>query len=359
MRKIRIGNTIEINWEVFMGEGDDMTPYDLTGKNITIYLTNAFGRVRIEDYTTDGNVLRFTWEGKDQKHVGIYQMTLVENEGQDDMRTLDENDALELVRCSCMEDDEENNVEEVELSSKFDALKIYPIVPEIGDNGNWFIEGEDTGQPARGEKGEVAEIAYVYFDVDGKMDLNCSVVAGDSSLEEGFGVSDDGYLTLDPSVNGVTGNSPSSSAAGFTNLVEVESWEYEEGKAYFPANKFEQATSGNCSVLYHGFIYHALTVSGRAIIFSTACIPNAGNVKELDIHQFAVNVDTREVVEHYESISPISNAPYVENLDEDTAFLLTTNDGVAKIPVLSLLGELVNMIIELDNRVTELEGKIN
>jgi hypothetical protein len=197
MRKIRIGNTIEINWEVFMGEGDDMTPYDLTGKNITIYLTNAFGRVRIEDYTTDGNVLRFTWEGKDQKHVGIYQMTLVENEGQDDMRTLDENDALELVRCSCMEDDEENNVEEVELSSKFDALKIYPIVPEIGENGNWFIEGKDTGKPARGEAGSAVEIAYVSFNVNGLMELVMNYSYEDEVTIPDFSLDEDGYLTLE------------------------------------------------------------------------------------------------------------------------------------------------------------------
>ncbi len=28
------------------------------------------------------------------------------------------------------------------------------FVVEIGENGNWFIDGVDTGKPARGEKGE-------------------------------------------------------------------------------------------------------------------------------------------------------------------------------------------------------------
>lgn len=28
-----------------------------------------------------------------------------------------------------------------------------PVIPEIGDNGNWFINGEDTGKPSRGEQG--------------------------------------------------------------------------------------------------------------------------------------------------------------------------------------------------------------
>lgn len=28
------------------------------------------------------------------------------------------------------------------------------VTPEIGENGNWFVGGEDTGKPSRGEKGE-------------------------------------------------------------------------------------------------------------------------------------------------------------------------------------------------------------
>ena len=28
------------------------------------------------------------------------------------------------------------------------------VTPNIGDNGNWYINGEDTGKPARGPQGE-------------------------------------------------------------------------------------------------------------------------------------------------------------------------------------------------------------
>lgn len=31
------------------------------------------------------------------------------------------------------------------------------ITPIIGDNGNWFIDTQDTGYPSRGEKGEIGE----------------------------------------------------------------------------------------------------------------------------------------------------------------------------------------------------------
>lgn len=349
-----------MNWEVFIGDGEDIAPYDLTGKDLSVYLVNAFCRIKVENFTTNGNILMFTWEGKDQRYAGTYQLTLIENEGKEDMHTLDESDAFELVRCSCMEEeDNDDNVEEVTLSSRFDVLRVYPIVPEIGENGNWIVDGEDTGQPARGERGEIAEIAYVYFDVDGSMDLNCSIVAGDSSLERGFGLSDDGYLTLDGTVDGVTGNSPSTSVASFENLLEVSAWEYDgNGKKYFPEDKFEQAINGLCSVLYKGVIYHAVLAENRMVIFSSYYIPDA-HLRYKNVYQFAVNIDTREVMENSETLPPLEESPLTENLDENTSFLLATGEGVRTIPVMGLLGELVNIILDLQNRVSELEQKIN
>jgi hypothetical protein len=198
MKKIRIGNTLELNWEVFIGEGEDIVPYDLTGKDLSVYLINAFCRTKVENFTTNGNILMFTWEGKDQRYAGMYQLTLIENEGKEDMRTLDESDAFELVRCSCMEDeDNEGAVEEVTLSSKFEALRLYPIVPEIGENGNWFIEGKDTGKPARGEGGSAVEIAYVSFNVNGLMELVMNYSYEDEVTIPDFSLDEDGYLTLE------------------------------------------------------------------------------------------------------------------------------------------------------------------
>ena len=39
-------------------------------------------------------------------------------------------------------------------------------VVEIGENGNWFIDGVDTGKPARGEKGETGATAVSYTHLD-------------------------------------------------------------------------------------------------------------------------------------------------------------------------------------------------
>ena len=142
MKRIRLGNTIDIVWEIFLGKDKDKGKYDLTGKKLTIYLVSAFDRIKISDFTTEFNVLRFTFEGKDQKHAGRYQLTFVENEGGDNTRTLNLCDAFELVSSSCKETDD---LSEITLTSSFDALRIYPIVPQVGPNGNWWVDGVDTG----------------------------------------------------------------------------------------------------------------------------------------------------------------------------------------------------------------------
>lgn len=155
MEKVRIGNTIALSWEIFITENGKTLPYDLSGKNISVYLVNAFGRVKIDKFFVEGNLLSFSWEGSEQKHAGVYQMTLIENEGESSMHTLDKCDAFELVRCSCFEEDDDNDiVKDVELSSTLDLTRIYPIIPQIGENGNWWVDGKDTGKPSRGEKGE-------------------------------------------------------------------------------------------------------------------------------------------------------------------------------------------------------------
>lgn len=116
MDKIRKGNDIEILWAIYAGSGINEAPYDLTGRNLTLYLKSQFGSSKVEDFETDGHVLRFVFYGKDQKHTGSYSFTLVENEGLVDMHTVDECNAFRIVDRSCLADnDPEGRVECVHL----------------------------------------------------------------------------------------------------------------------------------------------------------------------------------------------------------------------------------------------------
>lgn len=101
MEKIRKGNDIEIQWAIYVGKGFNEVPYDLTGKNLTLYLKDSFGLIEVEDYSVQGNIISFVFWGKDQKRTCIYSITLVENEGMEGMHTVDECEAFSLVNHSC------------------------------------------------------------------------------------------------------------------------------------------------------------------------------------------------------------------------------------------------------------------
>ena len=116
MEKIRKGNDIEVQWAIYAGYGINEAPYDLTGRNLTLYLRNQFGRQEVYEYTIDKHIIRFMYWGKDQKQTGTYSIELVENEGREGMHTVDECDAFTLVNHSCQTGgDSEGRVECIHL----------------------------------------------------------------------------------------------------------------------------------------------------------------------------------------------------------------------------------------------------
>lgn len=102
-QRIRIGKDFMIRWRIFRYEEGALVPYDCTGKDLTLCLDSPYTRTKIEGYTVDGNLIEWTFKGKDQKSVGAYRLVLVENQGKDGMLTVDTCDAFELVAHSCEE----------------------------------------------------------------------------------------------------------------------------------------------------------------------------------------------------------------------------------------------------------------
>lgn len=141
MEKIRKGNDIEVQWAIYAGYGINEAPYDLTGRNLTLYLRNQFGRHEVYEYTVDKHVIRFMYWGKDQKQTGTYSIELVENEGREGMHTVDECDAFTLVNHSCQTGgDSEGRVECIHL--QFRANMGISIPAGGGDAPS--IEVDDT-----------------------------------------------------------------------------------------------------------------------------------------------------------------------------------------------------------------------
>ncbi len=103
MYKLRVGNDINIQWRILR----DGTPEDFAGKELRLLMRGTSQTIEVTGYTIEDNVLKWTYLGKDQKGPSTFTFTLIENEGKEDMFTIDKCDVLRLVSCSCQADDDD------------------------------------------------------------------------------------------------------------------------------------------------------------------------------------------------------------------------------------------------------------
>ncbi len=152
MEKIRKGNDIIVLWKIYAVSGGTERPYDLSGRNLTLYLRSPFGKEKVQSYSIEANAIRFTFYGKDQVHTGEYTLTLVENEGRENMQTVDECKAFALVLCSCdAGGDKESKVEVTTLELRT-QMQVGLVGPK-GDKGDKGDQGPVGPQGPQGEQG--------------------------------------------------------------------------------------------------------------------------------------------------------------------------------------------------------------
>ena len=129
MKRIRKGNDILVTWSIF--DKGTKLPYDLTGRDITLYVRRRnSNEVKQTSFRIEENRVIWLFLGKEQIDVGIYSLKLVENDGKDDMRTVDVCDVFNLVShsCQCSSDDDENvKTESIELSGE-----VTPVTGGVG-----------------------------------------------------------------------------------------------------------------------------------------------------------------------------------------------------------------------------------
>ena len=161
MNRYRIGFDMTVLWAVH--ERDCVTPYNLTDKEVRLFMTHNRGREEVDVVKThlpDGsvnNVVQWFWPAYRQRVLGPYTLTLeiLTSAGKRTIRK-DVCEAFEMVGRDCMASDDggEANINEggvITLASSLDIYRISPIIPQIGENGNWWVDGEDTGRPSKGE----------------------------------------------------------------------------------------------------------------------------------------------------------------------------------------------------------------
>ena len=132
MDKIRIGKDFNVLWSIYKKENGVRVPYDLEGRNLQLSYNTPFSSKEITDFSVRGNVIEWTFFGKDQIRSAVYTLLLVENKGKEGMVTVDRADAFQLVSRSAQENIDGSSdvvIEVVELDSN---VELAPTVVYVG-----------------------------------------------------------------------------------------------------------------------------------------------------------------------------------------------------------------------------------
>ena len=182
--KTRIGKDFNVIWSVFKIVNGQRQPYELEGKNVMLILVSPYGsQAPVEGWTAIGNVVQWTFRGKDQKFVGTYRLILVENAGSYGMVTVDSCDAFALVAHSCEESGGDAStvvIESIQLESE---VTLAPLRGPQGEQGpvgpagpsyddteiqNKLTELSEEIKETYGDYEENAEYIKAYTDGEGK-----------------------------------------------------------------------------------------------------------------------------------------------------------------------------------------------
>ena len=236
-RNVRIGKDFTIRWSIYSKEDGVRHPYDLTGRSLILKIRNAFGTNKVDGFSVSGNILTWAFRGKDQKHTGDYTLILVENDGQDNMVTVDTCEAFTLVAHSCKENIDNSSdivIDTVELESDILLSPYnYPTPDsELSETSENYVMNKTITAEMK-KKADTAAVEAVSKDLAGKAtkaevkklqdDLAGKVSADDVPVRRGKGNSSvvirmtDAYLQSDSEADGAF-----SSALGRNNSSSAE-----------------------------------------------------------------------------------------------------------------------------------------
>ena len=200
MGRYRIGNDITIVWTINDRDGAALP---LKDKEVHLYYTCERGRFEADFQIQGNNVIVWDFVSRLQRALGDYTLTveILQSDGKRAIRK-DICGAFTLVGKGCEESGSKgdaiiNKGGEITLVTDLDIYRISPMIPYVGYNGNWFVDGVDTKQTARGPQGEVTDVAYMDFHVEEDMVLYLTFISGNNDMKLKFNLDENGYLTLD------------------------------------------------------------------------------------------------------------------------------------------------------------------
>ena len=174
-KRIRIGNDIEVNWTITNLSGSSIS---LEYVSTTVWLCVGNKNIQVTNYTVAGNVISFVFYGSEQEYTGAYVLKLC---NANRSLTYDVCNAFILVDHSWQSVDTVDELSTVSVSSTMSVERIVTVKGDkgdkgdpgdagtinatltIGENGNWYIDGVDTGVPAGGVAGDAGSFKSIVF----------------------------------------------------------------------------------------------------------------------------------------------------------------------------------------------------
>lgn len=118
MRKVRIGNDINVRWEV----KTDGNAVSLEGKALKLYVRSAYKKEEITTFTVEGCVVSFTYPASMQRMTGARAVILEDATEGAPRRTVCADQAFILVAHSCEESDDDVEFEDFMVSLQSNVL---------------------------------------------------------------------------------------------------------------------------------------------------------------------------------------------------------------------------------------------
>lgn len=165
MRKVRIGNDINVRWEV----KTDGQAVSLEGKALKLFVRSAYRKEEITTFTVEGCVVSFTYPASMQRMTGARAVILEDATEGAPRRTVCADQAFTLVAHSCEENDDDVEFEDFMVSLQSNVLigkpglSAYEVWLSEGNTGtleDWYayLQKPATDVAAEVTKAETARV---------------------------------------------------------------------------------------------------------------------------------------------------------------------------------------------------------
>ena len=186
-KRIRQGNDIVIRWAVTRAGQKE----DFTDKTVTVKLNAADGTCVPIEYEAADGLITVRYYGKDQAKTGLYSLTLIENDGERMMGTIDVPNVFRIVvpQCVPMKDEDSTaccdvDIDAVDIATELSTPQGIEIYEKMNALVGEWADGKAEVVDALNRQGQEADMGDTFGELSQKiMDIPKRFDGEDGSVD--------------------------------------------------------------------------------------------------------------------------------------------------------------------------------